>query len=523
MTIRYVSASAISAVTAHELHRTPDGSSAIDPERTHLNAVLHGPATQQAALDEMLKDGVKGPAAQAEDPYVQMVISASPQFFRTDGMGAGEWDKTRLKAWTDKTMTWLRKKYGDDLAQVSLHLDEDTPHVHVLIIPTYEKAARKPGKPAKGESAHDFAARVKAAEDRPKIRTMGRSSNVLWSQNFARRDMRKSYHKAVENLGLGYGRDFVEEGQPSPKNVPTGKWVREQAAKQADDRAALNADIAALASDRTALAEGQAALAKGQAALAEGQTRLDVGVATLAMGRDMLAKDRAALDADIAALASDRTALEEGQTALAEGRAKLDADAKALAMGQTALAEDRAALDAGVAALASEVDVLASRRSMLDQGWNNLTTEAAAFSEMRNKQLQTAERWAVAIKSGRAEIAHGQAALEADRAALEDEKVHVRGLSAKLSALVGHVEKALQFVKALAPRVRRVTLDAEASANERAAALVARAEIVQAVPPLRKAVSEYTTTLFTRRPSASLAPEKSFDPIEESGPGVDGP
>lgn len=481
MTIRYVSASAISAVTAHELHRTPDGSSAIDPERTHLNVALHGPATQQAALDEMLQKGVRGPAAQAEDPYVQMVISASPQFFRTDGMGAGEWDKEQLKVWTDKTMKWLREKYRDDLAQVSLHLDEDTPHMHVLIVPTYKKAARKPGKPTKGESAHHFAARVKAAEDRPKVRTMGRSSNTMWSQNWARRDMRQSYHKAVESLGLGYGRDFVEEGQPSPKNVPTGKWVREQAAKQADDRAALDADVAALA-------RGQTALARGHAALAEGQTRLDAGVATLASDRISLAQDRAALDADIEALAAGRTALAKGQTSLA-------ADAEALARGRTALEEKQM----------------------------KLATETAAAAERHAKNYQAAKRWAEQIKQGRAEITEGRSALLADRAQLEDEKATVAVVSSRLSALIEQVEKALRFVKTFAPRVRRITLDAEASANERAAALIARAEIIQAVPPLRRAVSEYTVALFTRRPAVPSSPEKVRQPVEESGPGIDGP
>lgn len=481
MNIRYVSASGVSAVTAHELHRTPDGSSAIHPGRTHLNAILHGPATQQAALDGMIKEGVKGPAAQAEDPYVQMVISASPNFFRTDGKGPGEWDKKRLKSWTDKTMQWLRKTYGDDLAHVSLHLDEDTPHIHVLIVPTYEKAARRPGKPSKGESAQDFAARVKAAEDRPKIRTIGRSSNVIWSQNWAKMAARKSYHADVASLGLGYGRNFVEEGQPSPENVPTGKWVREQAAQQAEDRARLNAESEALATGRTALAEGQTALA-------EGQTRLAADAEALALDRTALAEGQAKLDAGVAALATDRTAL-------AQDRAALDADAKALATGKDALSE----------------------------GQIRLAGESAAAAERHAKNHQAATRWAEQIKKGRAEIAEGKLALLADRAQLEEEKANVGRLSARLSALLEQVEKALRFVKAFAPRIRRLTLDAEASADERAAALLARAEIVQAVPPLRHAVSEYTVALFTRRRSVPLSPEKLPEPVDDAGPGFGEP
>ena len=50
MNIRYVGMSKINAVSDHEKHRTPDGASAIDPARSHLNRVLHGPATQADAL-----------------------------------------------------------------------------------------------------------------------------------------------------------------------------------------------------------------------------------------------------------------------------------------------------------------------------------------------------------------------------------------------------------------------------------------------------------------------------------------
>lgn len=257
MTIRYATASDVKAVTDHELNRSPDGSSAIDPARSSYNMILHGPESQQAALDRMRAAGVRGPAAQSEAPYVQMVLSASASYFRPNGEGPGDWDDGALDLWRDVTMEWLQREYGADLAHVSMHLDEDTPHMHVLIVPTYEKKARRPGRQKKNETDEEFGARVKAAEERSAIRTIGRSSNAYWSQNWARRNARKSYHSEVERqgLGLGYGRDFVEEGQPSPANVTTGHWVRQQAADNALAQNQLDADMAALAADRSALTE----------------------------------------------------------------------------------------------------------------------------------------------------------------------------------------------------------------------------------------------------------------------------
>lgn len=257
MNTRYVGASAIRAVSEHERRRTPDGSSDIDPARSHMNVVLHGPATQQEALDQFLASGVGEVAAQAESPYVQIVLSASPSFFRAEGQGPGQWDDAKLKQWRDASMEWLRAEYGDDLAHVSLHLDEQTPHMHVLVIPTYQKKPRKPGRQKRGETAEEFQARKAAAEAAAGVRVIGRASNEKWGHAWSKREARQSYHAAVEPLGLGYGRDIIEEGQPSPESMPTGQWVRERAADLAQkghevERLLTEAQEAKAAADRDA-------------------------------------------------------------------------------------------------------------------------------------------------------------------------------------------------------------------------------------------------------------------------------
>lgn len=257
MATRYVGASEIRQMTDHEENRTPDGSSAIDETRTHLNKILYGPATQQLALKKLWDLGVGRPTAQAERPYVQTVISASPAYFRDEDQGVGEWNQVRLKKWLDATMEWLRKEYGADLAHVALHLDEDTPHIHILIVPTYERKPRRPGRPAKNETLAEFDARIAAAKTSKTKRTAGRSSNGYWSKISVRREARKSYHMAIQHLGIGYGRDFVGDGEPSPTNKKTAKWVREEAARLAEDRVVSEAEIRA-AADYCAKSRGEA-------------------------------------------------------------------------------------------------------------------------------------------------------------------------------------------------------------------------------------------------------------------------
>lgn len=250
---RYASASDVRAVSEHERNRTPDGYSAIDPDRSHLNRLLLGPATQQEAVEALYKSGVKRPAAQAEAPFVQMVLSASPGFFRTEGRGVGEWDPERLREWKEATMEWLRSEFGPDLLHVSLHLDEDTPHLHVLIAPTYEKKPRKPGRRKRNETEEEFEERKRQAETAEPVRCVGRASNEYWSRKWCRRDARRSYAAAMAPLGLGYGRDFVGEWDPSPERKDTGKWVREEAARLREERARLDAHARELGRVRDAV------------------------------------------------------------------------------------------------------------------------------------------------------------------------------------------------------------------------------------------------------------------------------
>jgi len=318
-----------------------------------MNEILHGPKSQQEALEKLWADGVRKPTQQAEDPYVQMVLSASPSFFRSEGQGPGEWDPEKLKAWQDKTLAWLKKEYGKDLVHVSLHLDEDTPHMHVLIVPTYERKSRKPSRRAKqGETEDDFAVRLAKWEKvGASTRTAGRSSSDYWSKMWCRRDARLSYHEDMKALGLGYGRDFVGENEPSPEHKVTGRWVREEAARLADERQALGQDHAAIDADRAKLAEDRAAL--------------DVD-------RTAVATDRAALDAYKTQLADDRTALDAERTSIID-------DARRVAKGIEQDAQ-RTATESREELLAV-VDDLAAKRHQLDQDKAALAAKVGIFSQ----------------------------------------------------------------------------------------------------------------------------------------------
>jgi hypothetical protein len=69
---------------------------------------------------------------------VDMVLIASPEYFREDKGNWGQYDQEKLVAYSKASLDFLKQKYGDRLIAVALHLDEATPHIHASIVPITE-------------------------------------------------------------------------------------------------------------------------------------------------------------------------------------------------------------------------------------------------------------------------------------------------------------------------------------------------------------------------------------------------
>ena len=68
----------------------------------------------------------------------EAILTASPAFFE---QGAAEQRDARLRDWTAAQVAWATKRYGSHrIASMVLHLDEKTPHIHLVVIPLELKA-----------------------------------------------------------------------------------------------------------------------------------------------------------------------------------------------------------------------------------------------------------------------------------------------------------------------------------------------------------------------------------------------
>jgi hypothetical protein len=70
---------------------------------------------------------------------VEILLTASPEYFRPDDPSLyGEYQVDKLADWTQATVRWLKREYGDKIVRAELHLDEATPHIHAYLVPTDE-------------------------------------------------------------------------------------------------------------------------------------------------------------------------------------------------------------------------------------------------------------------------------------------------------------------------------------------------------------------------------------------------
>ncbi|OFA29253.1 hypothetical protein BAE46_14115 [Glaciecola punicea] len=74
---------------------------------------------------------------------VELVLTASPAFFSMDTALSFDYSKNcdehKFNDWKKRSVDWVRSEFQDKLIAVTLHLDESTPHLHVIFVPLIKK------------------------------------------------------------------------------------------------------------------------------------------------------------------------------------------------------------------------------------------------------------------------------------------------------------------------------------------------------------------------------------------------
>jgi hypothetical protein len=171
----------IGSRAAHNARASPDAAPHADPTKRQDNQVLHGPSTATGITSAI------GTKLQALPKYrrdavlaIEVVMTASPGFF-----DPAKPDGKRWRAWRDRSMAWLRETFCEsNVISAVLHLDEETAHIHALVVPVQ-------------------AGRLRAShwlDGRPKLRALN-----------------DTYAAAVHDLGLARGQQDSRSRYIPPK------------------------------------------------------------------------------------------------------------------------------------------------------------------------------------------------------------------------------------------------------------------------------------------------------------------
>lgn len=120
------------ALSGHHNDRTRSVPNA-DPERTHLNRVLHGDDRNVRETVTEIIDGHGGKPRKDSVEAIEILCKASPAYFKEkDPVKRQE----KLDAFVEQAMQFLRdERSGGKLVKAVLHLDERTPHIHAHKVP----------------------------------------------------------------------------------------------------------------------------------------------------------------------------------------------------------------------------------------------------------------------------------------------------------------------------------------------------------------------------------------------------
>lgn len=339
------------AASRHQLERVPDGTSEIDPARSHRNRTLVGSGHILEDIKAYEKNvEIRGHARDTAAPYLTMVISASPEFFRPAGGPPGSEidtpeDAARLEAWMKASTDWAKDTFGDDLVSVVYNGDETTPHLHLAVVPTYMR--RETIKPRRliGEEPDEHARRIAEWEvNGPRVRCRSWASNPVVGKNGSADILRRAYADAMSPFGLHYAlASYSPQDPDDPVSARAFRDIQKAEAVEARNRAEARA-AEAEAEREAATRAREEAEARAAAAEAELEAARALRAAEDARRERFTSEARVALDKRKAALAAERAAIDEE-------RRRAAAEKEALEAERDALRADGAVLEAVVSGL----------------------------------------------------------------------------------------------------------------------------------------------------------------------------
>lgn len=249
----------------------------------------------------------------------EAVLTASPDFFR---FGSADERKSRLDAWKAQQVRFAVDRWGRHrIASMVLHLDEETPHIHLVVLPLDVKSDKR-------------------RNDRTvRWGLVGRTISGPGKYD----QLQDDYSAAMAQFGLVRG--VRGSGQ---KNEPMGRFIqRTQDEKLAAERerAAATAARRAAEAERLAAEEDRVAALRREAQLLRELDEVRSEKEKLAGLHAEVKRARAAMEAERAEFEDLRSALRASRAQIARDRETLSDERRRAEIDAQSIAAQRVEID----------------------------------------------------------------------------------------------------------------------------------------------------------------------------------
>lgn len=200
-----------------------------DPARTHLNKNLmefpEGIKDRTEAIQHRLENaGLERKIGKNQVQVIRVMLTGSKEDMKLiEAEG-------KLGDWCNDNLDWLAKTFGkENVVAATLHMDEDTPHIHASVVPivTGERRKKKSNKPE--------------PTDKKKYRKKNSEAPRLCADDVMARDKLKGYQDSYAVAMNKYGLQRGIEGSEA-RHISIPQYYRDLVVKSED----LKEDVEAL-------------------------------------------------------------------------------------------------------------------------------------------------------------------------------------------------------------------------------------------------------------------------------------
>ena len=246
-------------------------------------------------------------------------------------------EEGRLNDWAESSVRWAKETFGEEnVVGAHLHMDEQTPHLHVTVVPIVTTERKKKASEAKARKHY----RTKSG-NAPRLS----ADSIMTRENLTH--FQDTYAEAMAQFGLERGIRGSEA-----RHVDQHEYYRQCQIKKKD----LEQDVAALSTEKEQLGTETQSLEKRKTELERGNRWIEKTIVESKAANAKIAKETSDLEKRKTELEESNSSLIATNSTLSNEKKQLEADKKKVANEIANIEADKSKLIAERSTYAEEAE-----------------------------------------------------------------------------------------------------------------------------------------------------------------------